>query len=359
MEFEKVKFFHNYLKSACEAFYGAIEHKTLGEAQINNQIITFGKTDFHHYYYNFLSELRANSTEIQDLEIIYEYVRCGFDDIIKWEGFESNINQIIVTSQFEIKYLKELKENIVCYLDKIRELAIRDKYGEVSEALENRFDSYLRNEDNNQSHIEFENLEEEQKRKDIRLHLNYGLYDFTEVQLDSEQIEDLVDRINFLEDRLKSYRQIQNKKKKDEIEKILISQDVDFEKLCVLEIESLCRKLDLDLKTNAYRNTQEATVKTEKNVPDNLIWKSTGTDLLELLAALHLNKSIQRIDGEVLTRKDLIEAFETFLKVKIKDPQGSLARATNRKMNTTPFLDKLKIIFGNYAEDKLDKPSRK
>lgn len=327
----------------------------MGEARVDDELVTFGKADFHRYYYNFLSELRANCIEIQDLEIIYEYIRCGFVDIIKWEGFESNINQIIVTSQFEIKYLKELKENIVWYLDKIRELAIRDKYGDVSEALEDRFDSYIRNEENEQSHIEFEVTEEEQKRKDISFPLNYEFYDFIEVQLDSEQIEDLVGRINFLEDRLKSYRQIQNKKKKDEIEKIMISQDVNFEKLCVIEIDSLNRKLDLDLKTNAYRNTQEAIVKTEKNVPDNLIWKSTGTDLLELLTALHLNKSIQRTDGEVLTRKDLIEAFEILLKVKIKDPEGKLTKATNRKINMTPFIDSIKTAFETYAKDKEDR----
>jgi hypothetical protein len=41
--------------------------------------------------------------------------------------------------------------------------------------------------------------------------------------------------------------------------------------------------------------------------------------------------------------------------MEIKDVEVKLTRATNRKMSTTPFLDKLKLAFENYVQEKEEK----
>lgn len=352
MEFDKAIFFHNYLKTACEAFYGIIENKTLGEAQINGTIVTFTDEDFDRYYHDFKSELRLNSIEIQDIEIIFEYVSCNFSDILSWEGFEKNINQIMVSSQFEIKYLMQFKENIEYYVDKIKEMGTRDKYGDVNEDFEERIEWYINHPEEENDDLLFDRKTKILGDYDLSLKLNTDFFIFFEVQIDSEKIENLVDWINFLEDRLKSYRQMQKKSKKDAIEKVMLAQDKDFEKLCVIEIERMHRKLELELKTSKYSIVTSTENKTERDLSGNLIWKATGTDLLELLAALHKSESIQRKDGKTLTRKELIDYFQGLFGLEIKDVEGSLTRATNRKMNMTPFLDSLKGAFEKYGVEK-------
>jgi len=352
MEFKKAIFFHNYLKIACETFYVIIENKTLGGAQINGNIVPFTDEEFDRYYHDFKSELRLNSIEIQDIEIIFEYVCYNFSDILSWAGFEKNIKQLMVSNQFEIKYLMQLKENIEYHVGKIKEMGTRDKFGDINEDFEDRIQWYINHPEEENDDLLFDRKTKILSDFDLKNFINDEYYTFIDVQLESEKLESLVERINFLEDRLKSYRQIIIKKKKDIIEKALLAQDKDFEKLCVIEIESLHRKLELELKTNKHSFNSGAENKPDKDLSGNLIWKATGTDLLELLAALHKSESIQRKGGKPLTRKELIEYFQVLFGVEIKDVEGSLTRATGRKINMTPFLDRLKVAFENYAVEK-------
>lgn len=87
------------------------------------------------------------------------------------------------------------------------------------------------------------------------------------------------------------------------------------------------------------------------NTPD-YVWKSSATDLLELVTALYQNKSIERKDGKPLTRKELTAYFEQMFNIVIADTEGKLYKATNRKINQTPFLNNLAVQFENYAAGK-------
>ncbi|HEY6914706.1 MAG TPA: RteC domain-containing protein [Paludibacter sp.] len=64
---------------------------------------------------------------------------------------------------------------------------------------------------------------------------------------------------------------------------------------------------------------------------------------------------IQRKNGKTLTRKEVIDYFQQLFGIEIKAPEGKLNRATNRKTNTTPFLDSLKVAFDNYGLKKEEK----
>lgn len=355
MKFEKAIFFYNYLKTGIETFYGIIEHKTLGEVQIGGTIVTFTDEDFEKYYHDFKSEMRLNSIEIQDVEIIFEYVSCNFSDILRWEGFEKNINQMMVSSQFEIKYLMKLKDNIEYYVGKIKEMGTRDKYGEVGEDFESRIQWYINNPKEENDDLLFDRKTKILSDFDLMNYINDEYYTFIDVQLESEKIENLVDRINFLEDRLKSYRQTIIKKKKDIIEKTLLAQDIDFEKLCVIEIESLHKKLDLKLKTSAFTVTNLPEKKDKNNFRGSLQWTASDTDLIELITALYYKQTIKQLDGQKLTRKNLLDYFQQIFGLEIKDVEGKLNRATNRKINKTPFLDSLKVAFESYSEEKSEK----
>lgn len=90
---------------------------------------------------------------------------------------------------------------------------------------------------------------------------------------------------------------------------------------------------------------------TGKLINSDYVWKSSATDLLELVASLYQNKSIERKDGKNLTRKELLEYFQQILNTKIDDIEGKLYKASSRN-NNTPFLDNLSQQFRNYVADK-------
>ena len=88
-------------------------------------------------------------------------------------------------------------------------------------------------------------------------------------------------------------------------------------------------------------------------------WVASNTDLLELLVALMEEGAIQRMDGEKLSRKELIDSACRRLNIEIKDAEGKLNKATARKSSLTPFLDKLKHSFVNYVNQKDEKQQKR
>ena len=96
----------------------------------------------------------------------------------------------------------------------------------------------------------------------------------------------------------------------------------------------------------------------KKPLPSTLLWKANDTDLLELVVALHKDNIIERKDKKELTRKELIEYFSGLFDLQIKDVEGKLTRATNRN-DKTPFLDKLKLAFENYGQEKEEKQRKR
>lgn len=84
-----------------------------------------------------------------------------------------------------------------------------------------------------------------------------------------------------------------------------------------------------------------------------LIWdkKVTDTDLIELVTALYVSKSISNKSGD-LTRKDAIEIFCQMFNRNVKYVESKLSRAGNRKKDTSPFLSKLKASFDEDCQRK-------
>lgn len=90
----------------------------------------------------------------------------------------------------------------------------------------------------------------------------------------------------------------------------------------------------------------------------NLMWKGTDTELLELIQALLETKKISLPHKEI-SRKDAIRIFEQIFSFEIKDAESKLSRATERKMDNSPFLTSLKEAFNRYCELKEEKKNQR
>jgi hypothetical protein len=186
-------------------------------------------------------------------------------------------------------------------------------------------------------------------------------FNFEKLQSECNIITPIAEKIQNIEDRLLQFRQWQI-----QYDELVFDKDIgsyhpltekffsNFEDLCGLELERLRKRLVFE----DTRTQQCTTIMHEVEMKGNYTWNSSDTDLLELLAALHKSESIKRKDGKVLTRKELIDYFQTILGIEIKDVEGKLARATNRNANT-PFLENLAQEFRNYASEKLAKQSKR
>ena len=147
---------------------------------------------------------------------------------------------------------------------------------------------------------------------------------------------------------------MKNTSNKDSITKELLSYSKDFEKLCLIELERLNKKLELELRIGSIIVPDKALSKVEDPEVNTYKWNVSDTDFLELVAALHYEGTIKRKEGKELTRKELIELFSHLFDMQIKDVEGKLTRATAR-MDKTPFLDSLKLSFENFAVGKEEK----
>lgn len=92
----------------------------------------------------------------------------------------------------------------------------------------------------------------------------------------------------------------------------------------------------------------------EKEMP-KMKWHGTDTDLLELIVALLETESLRNMDDRKLSRKEAVKLFEEIFSFQIKDPESKLSRATERKMNYSPFLTALKEAFDKYCRNKSEK----
>jgi hypothetical protein len=56
-----------------------------------------------------------------------------------------------------------------------------------------------------------------------------------------------------------------------------------------------------------------------------------------------------------LTRKEMLEYFQSILGLQIKYANSTINKATNRKINMTPFIDTIKAAFETYIKEKENK----
>ena len=88
----------------------------------------------------------------------------------------------------------------------------------------------------------------------------------------------------------------------------------------------------------------------------NISFKGTKTDFIELVVALHESDKVKRIDGEELTRKELLGTLAMAFNIDTTstDFDNLLSSRTNAKKSVTPFLDCLKKAFCNYCSNTLE-----
>ncbi len=82
-------------------------------------------------------------------------------------------------------------------------------------------------------------------------------------------------------------------------------------------------------------------------------WNKKAADFMELLHALSCTNAIISKNGTI-TRKDLTDFFTWLFNFEIKDPEGTLQAAKNRKKTKTPFLNDLINAFNISANESLE-----
>lgn len=93
----------------------------------------------------------------------------------------------------------------------------------------------------------------------------------------------------------------------------------------------------------------KASANTLKKSPLYLSTQFTPTDIMELIASLHISGAIRRIDGSQADLPTLVEVFSQTFNVKINNPEQCRHAVVNRKLRLTRFLDFLRNHLIEYS----------
>jgi hypothetical protein len=364
MKKEKAIFFNNYILTAKATFEGMVREKVWGISEINGTIVEMNKEDFQQYYEEFIQELRENILEYQDIQFVDDYLVVCFSNFIKWDGGLSYTNQDIINGDFEVKFLKNLKHDIETYRNLLIDIYYGTEISSYSEKLKQLFDDTLKTPEQVELEKTIENNDNPRYERITDHPANDERFDFSKLKAESDELVDKIDKIKFVTERLYDLEQweLQN-------DNLLFDRHAkgyyefstqyypNFKELCKTELMRYDKLLEIDKRKPSKSSFEVQPVPT--NEPKSYQWSASDTDLLELIAALYQHKSIQRKDGKALTRKELIDYFQTIFGMDIKDVEGKLAKATNRKLNMTPFIDGLKSAFESYVNVKDEKQRKR
>ena len=350
MQTEKAKALNNFLNNAVNNVLFLVEEGFLLPEEQLIDISEFTEENFEKHYAAFEEELVQNILEYEDYDIIFMYISFHLNEINVWFGFDNGfINKIFIHNN-RVNELIKIKQLIDKYKKRITNYLNDVSYrGNLSKLIDKMIFPWL-----------YESLKEEEYKPDSKY-----IFDELKKEIEDSKLTTL-QAIELLNDRDSSFKQWQLvKDSKNEydysgslIRKYHPLSDKyyrDFEKLCQLEIVRLKKKLEIEdaqIKHKAIENNRVVIQTTENS---NYHWNSSDTDFLELFAALYQNESIVRADGKPLTRKEMLDYFQSILGLEIKDVEGKLTRATNRKLNMTPFIDSIKSAFETYAREKENK----
>lgn len=84
--------------------------------------------------------------------------------------------------------------------------------------------------------------------------------------------------------------------------------------------------------------------------PLYLAKRYTPTDIMELIAALHITGIVCYIDGRPADATSLVETFSHVFNIKFKCPDHSRRAITNRKVRMTHFFDTLRNSLIEYSQ---------
>jgi len=358
MNTEKAKLLNLYFVTSLQAFNDALLQKPITNYKIDGREVNFRNVESENYFCDFSEELEAFIKQTKSYELTVDYISSCLIDFKSWKGFPKEQNKVIFTNGYEIDYLLNLKDKIDFFYNSHSNIfhtgRLEDEYNQLS-------DYYLQILNPEKSCEDIQKMKKQmlpQVYKDA-LEVNRFLR-FTLDNLRNACLEmpDTVSKLNYINDQLYDYKQMSLEPQKKSVLKQINIFTGDFEKECCFEIERLTKKLELELKAAAISKVDIPEAMPKKPLPSTLLWKANDTDLLELVVALHKDNIIERKDKKELTRKELIEYFSGLFDLQIKDVEGKLTRATNRN-DKTPFLDKLKLAFENYGQEKEEKQRKR
>lgn len=363
MNLSKAKAFNGFILEAKYAF-DRVFNREVTEEKLEQIKATYTVKEIERYRAEFDAELFRNHIEYMDDELLYEYVWMNLESIKKI-AFKQTKTEIL-RNAYEVSYLVGTMK------------AIAEQSSFIYNLMQTE---YLYDVDSDEEFILYTNLSDHLGEISLASNCVDGLgnlvneakkiptkdsrFDFELLISECNMLENKTERIKLITARLYEFEQwkIQNERKPDNREFLPIDYEnlyyPNFEKLSHIEIEKLQKlsKLENDLPNNPTFdiNLSEST---DKLSVSDYVWKSSATDLLELVAALYQNKSVERKDGKALTKKELIEYFQTFFNVNLNDFENKLTKAGNRN-NNTAFLDNLSQQFRNYVAGKEAKMSKR
>lgn len=353
MEVSAAKALNRILSDAKSAFDRVYNREVSGE-ELELLKTSFSDSEIDRYRTEFDTELLSNFKEYNDEELLHEYLVMNLEEVKSISISQTNTE--ILRNDWEVNYLVRLKNSIIKQWNFIYSLLQVEVEYDVDEDEE--YIGYP----NMTDYLDDLSMEADNKDGECRAMKKRNLtperdnrFEFDLLLRECELLPVLKDRIKLITQRLYELKQwkIQNKSSaKDFFDDYSVLYYPNFESLCDLEITKLEELIKLDASTqNTAQPRQIAEVQTTQKNTSNYVWKSSATDLLELVAALYQNKSIERRDGTPLTRKELIEYFQKLFDMEIIDIENKLTKAGNRNKNTA-FLDKLSQQFREYVAGK-------
>jgi hypothetical protein len=362
METEKTNSYNNFIKYGLEYFLLFL-NKTI-ELSCSKEEIASIKENYHAdffdlHYCEFMIEFEENVIKYQDKKIIYYYLEDCFKGWLEWDMFLPDIEREIIKNKYEVEFLLKLKMTLETNIDIIKSFIYLDTDStDLSLTFEESFYNAMIRVDPDYE-ITFGSI----NGKDSGKYFEYDTrFDFECIKFECVSRERNREKIQFIEDRLIEFSQWQV-----EYDEVIYEEGIgsyrpstakyysNFEELCRLELERLRKKVEYEKEEQSRLVVASNPELNSENKSFALKWNATDTDLLELITAFHRSNIIVRSDKKEMKRKDLIDFFSQLFDMEIKDVEVKLTRATNRKMSTTPFLDKLKLAFENYVQEKEEK----
>lgn len=298
----------------------------------------FYEVDFDKMYLEFIDEINENIAEYQNIDYIDTYLEGAFPFVMRYvEDDETDIKSEIIKNGYEVKFLLGVTEKTEKYIERIEKLLYSEDGSTYAPELEALFCNKMKTID---PEFSFEDAENETESAQT----SYDKFNFENLKQELAAEKTNKNKLNLIYDRLIDFEQwcIQyNENNKDSIWDVVEYEKSEFTKLCNSEIKRYTTKREPNQTANQSFSTVNELYK----------WNSTDTDFLELFAALYQNESIVRADGKPLTRKEMLDYFQSIFGLEIKDTEGKLTKAGNRNDNTA-FLDTLAQEFRNYVAGK-------
>ena len=352
MKTKKAKLLNKFLLTAIKVFNDTSTQVSVAAYEIDGLPVRFSDHDFENLYYDFLEELQEVVISTKDIDIAREHIVVSLNDIVNWDGFTIDQEKVIFTAGHQVSYLINLKRNIEKYVSNVLDLCKRDNFDEISEELIEFYERTIAgiNPIHDPAFLKRRPPVQQKETYDSET-IPLNRFDLARLKVECEKLPDTLAKLNFMEDQLYDYRQLEIESKKDISLKKILANSHNFEKLCIIEIERLQRKLE---RVQKYHEepVEDQHSSNELPVEPGFIWKGSDADLLELVTALYKAEAIKRRDGKKISFEEMLRLFEKMFNYQLKGPRDLQLASMGPNKITTPFLDSLETAFEAYFHER-------